>query len=303
MGNNSRFEDEFKASQTYRALKVAKDKINSEEFQNEIHKTINNVAEKIQTNINSTKRDFAAKKQAGNSNFRRPMNTNSKQRKTKQPKVCPEGMMEVRRKSPAPFYAVAAASIIYALIFPLYRIFDYFLFVAICILSGYVASKIFKGKIEYVEKPKEEEKPKSRTGNEQVDALLDEGYKYIDELITANDAIHNETVSAQIERMEQVARRIFEFVEKNPEKAGQIRKFMNYYLPTTLKLLNSYYKLTRQGVKGDNIAESIIEIERVLYTIVKAFERQLDALFQDEAIDVSTDIAVLESMLKQEDLI
>ena len=128
MGNNSRFEDEFKASQTYRALKVAKDKINSEEFQNEIHKTINNVAEKIQTNINSTQRNFAAKKQAGNSNFRRPMNTNSKQRKTKQPKVCPEGMTEVRRKSPAPFYAVAAASIIYALIFPLYRIFDYYSF-------------------------------------------------------------------------------------------------------------------------------------------------------------------------------
>lgn len=288
----NKLEDEFKASQTYKVLKHAQDKLEESDVPQKIGRAIYNTIDQIQNEINDAAKTMPKKENVKVNNV-----------KTKKAKSCPEGMMEVRQKSPAPFYIVALVAIVYALVFPLYRIFDYIAFAVICVLAGILASKTFKGKIVYVEKPKEEEKPKSRTGNEYADAVLNEGYKYIDELNLANDMIEDETVSLQIDRMVDVAKRIFEFVEANPEKAGQIRKFMNYYLPTTLKLLNSYFKLTRQNVDGKNISDTITEIERILYTIVKAFEKQLDALFQDEAIDVSTDITVLENMLKQEDLI
>ena len=75
---------------------------------------------------------------------------------------------------------------------------------------------------------------------------------------------------------------------------------MNYYLPTTLKLLESYDRMSRQDVEGENITQSMEEIERIMHTIVLAFEKQLDALFQDEAMDISADITVLEGMMAQE---
>ena len=89
---------------------------------------------------------------------------------------------------------------------------------------------------------------------------------------------------------------------KGPEKAAEIRRFMNYYLPTTLKLLNSYDKLSRQRVKGENIQKTMFEIEGMMETIAGAFEKQLDSLFDDDALDIAADISVMESILKQEGL-
>lgn len=77
---------------------------------------------------------------------------------------------------------------------------------------------------------------------------------------------------------------------------------MNYYLPTTLKLLNSYDKLSRQRVKGENIQKTMFEIEGMMETIAGAFEKQLDSLFDDDALDIAADISVMESILKQEGL-
>lgn len=146
-----------------------------------------------------------------------------------------------------------------------------------------------------------EEEPAS-TGNEEVDKLMQEGKKYIKQMQEANVAIADEEISAQIDRLEAVTKKIFDYIAENPEKILQIRKFMNYYLPTTLKLLRSYDRLCSQGVEGDNISATMHEIEGMMHTIVIAFEKQLDLLFQDEAMDIATDISVMESMLEQEGL-
>lgn len=150
-------------------------------------------------------------------------------------------------------------------------------------------------------KQEEEEKPAS-TGNKDVDKLIADGNRFIKQMQEANAAIADPEISAQIERLETVSRKIFDFVAQNPEKIPQIRKFMNYYLPTTMKLLRSYDRLGSQGVKGDNISATMHEIEGMMHTIVIAFEKQLDLLFQDEAMDIATDIAVMESMMAQEGL-
>ena len=117
-----------------------------------------------------------------------------------------------------------------------------------------------------------------------------------------NVRIQDKTISEQIDRLEQLSDNIFTHVKKNPDKLPQIRKFMSYYLPTTLKLLNTYADLAEQSVKGQNITATMNKIEAMMDTIVVAFEKQLDSLFGAEALDISTDITVLENMLHREGL-
>ena len=87
-----------------------------------------------------------------------------------------------------------------------------------------------------------------------------------------------------------------------PKKLPQIRRFLNYYLPTTLKILNAYDRMDAAGISGSNIDTTKQKVESMLTTIVQAFDRQLDALFGEEALDISTDITVMENLLAQEGL-
>lgn len=106
----------------------------------------------------------------------------------------------------------------------------------------------------------------------------------------------------KVERLISLTKDIFEHVAKNPEKGTKIRKFMNYYLPTTLKLLDSYVEVASQSVRGKNITATMIRIESIMDTIAIAFEKQLDNLFGADALDISADIMVLEDMLQREGL-
>ena len=96
--------------------------------------------------------------------------------------------------------------------------------------------------------------------------------------------------------------RIFALAQKDPDKKAQLQKFMNYYLPTALKLLNTYASLSGQAVEGTNITEAKHSIERSMDLLVTAFENQLDKLFQADALDVNADIAALEGMLNLDGL-
>ena len=122
------------------------------------------------------------------------------------------------------------------------------------------------------------------------------------ELRELNDQIIDGSISDKTDRITETTAKIFRCVEENPSKLPQIRKFMNYYLPTTLKLLRSYSTLEAQGIRGDNIAEAKKNIDRILGTLSEGFEQQLDQLFKTDAIDISSDIDVLENMLKQDGL-
>ena len=107
---------------------------------------------------------------------------------------------------------------------------------------------------------------------------------------------------ADIDRLEDLSAKIFAQVKSDPSKLPQIRKFMDYYLPTTLKLLNAYDRMGAQGVSGENIDATMQRVESMMGTIVTAFEKQLDMLFGSEAMDISADITVLENMMKREGL-
>ena len=118
----------------------------------------------------------------------------------------------------------------------------------------------------------------------------------------ANDAIPDPVMTAKISRLEDVSARIFALAKKDPDKKAQLQKFMDYYLPTALKLLNTYAQLSAQDVQGTNITEAKQSIERSMDLLITAFENQLDKLFASDALDVSTDIAALEGMLNLDGL-
>ena len=130
----------------------------------------------------------------------------------------------------------------------------------------------------------------------------DEYQKILDELRRVNDEIPDEEMTDKISRLEAVSAKIFEQARTDPDKLPQMRKFMDYYLPTSLKLLNTYAELDKQGIEGENISESKHRIEQTMDTLVKAFETQLDKLFASDALDVSTDIDVMQNMLRADGL-
>ena len=130
--------------------------------------------------------------------------------------------------------------------------------------------------------------------------MIRTGDEYIRTIREANDDIPGEVISEKLDRLEQVVRRIFESVKKHPEQKKEMDKFMDYYMPTTLKLVNAYHEFDALEVKGENITNAMQEIENTHDTISRAFEKLLDDLFQDAAFDVSTDISVLQMMLARE---
>lgn len=138
--------------------------------------------------------------------------------------------------------------------------------------------------------------------NDEVRKTLSSGRKLVAEIKEANIAIPGEEISRKLDRLEEVTEKIFNYVEIHPETCKDIKKFTDYFLPTTLKLLDAYKRLDDQPVQGQNISNAKKEIEKTMDTINIAFENLLDDLFQNMAMDISTDISVLETMLVQEGL-
>ena len=148
------------------------------------------------------------------------------------------------------------------------------------------------------QKPEPEPEPAKKPSPASVKkTYMDELERILNELYQLNEQIEDEAVSARIDRIGTLTAGIFRAVIDNPEREQDVRKFMNYYLPTTLKLLKSYDMLEEQSYQGENILASRRKIESVLDTLIAAFEKQLDRLFQNDALDIATDIDVLETMM------
>jgi len=145
-------------------------------------------------------------------------------------------------------------------------------------------------------KPKRAEPAKSSSDPDNFEAKLRE-------IRALNEAIKDPGVSERIDRIGELTASIFRVVQEKPEHTEEVRKFMNYYLPTTLKLLKSYSLMEQQSYQGENIQNSRKRIEDVLDTLVRGFEQQQDRLFRTEAIDVEADISVLETMMASDGLV
>ena len=145
------------------------------------------------------------------------------------------------------------------------------------------------------EAPAPQAEPQPAPKAQEEDAILAE-------IRAVNDAVANEKVSAQIDQIGTITAKILDYQRSHPDSAPQLHSFLSYYLPTTLKILRAYGQLEAQEVSGANITAAMERIEGMMDKVVEGFEKQLDLLFQGDAMDITADVAVLERMLAKDGL-
>ncbi|MBN1776518.1 MAG: 5-bromo-4-chloroindolyl phosphate hydrolysis family protein [Clostridiales bacterium] len=146
------------------------------------------------------------------------------------------------------------------------------------------------------------EVPVRKTGDSEVDSVLEKGYRTLQQIREENLKIPDALLTDKLNQLEILCGEIFRTVHDKPEKAPQIRKFMEYYLPTTLKIVSTYRVISERGVFGREMAQAKKRIEDALGTVITGCQKLLSKLYQDDVLDITTDIDVLEQMLKRDGL-
>ena len=204
-------------------------------------------------------------------------------------------IIRTEKPSVLPFYAAAAAGLVLCVLLPVYKLWALAVMLAGAAAAFAAARRICPPQVIQREVP-------FHTGVEDVDQMLTDIQQKLDTLHTLNEALPDPQLSAAMDRMERAGRAIIEVVEATPAKAKQIRRFANYYLPDAVHVLEQYAAMARQGVRGENAASVRTEVERNMGVIATAFEHQLDALYASESMDLSADLAVLETLMKNQGL-
>ncbi|MGN0979632.1 MAG: 5-bromo-4-chloroindolyl phosphate hydrolysis family protein [Candidatus Avoscillospira sp.] len=228
-----------------------------------------------------------------------------------------------KKKPVAPIYGFGLAFLIYSLFFNLSG-FGSFIRCIILAAAVYLLLKsIFKKsktdeaepepqpaqekKAEKKPEPKPEPKkpepePVKSTGNPELDAVIRQGRSSVQRIRELNDEIPDYKISAQLKQIEILTASIIDQVEKKEDKLKSVRQFMNYYLPTTIKLLEQYVQMQNVGLKGENIENGMKQIEDMLDKVIVAFQKQLDDLFERDIVDITAEIQVMERMMASQGL-
>ena len=213
-----------------------------------------------------------------------------------------------RKGRKAGIIAAGVTVVLYAMLFPLYRIADFVICGLLALLAGKVIGAMGEG-LDLTTHNKQDQKTQPKpveelplSGNSEADAVIAKGQEMLHTIRAENDAITDEVLSGQMDELERLCVQIFTTVAEKPQKAPQIRKFMNYYLPTTLKMLASYRTMNDRGVSVTDMTEARATTIRGMGMVLTACQKQLDNLYKDTLLDVSTDMDVLEQMLKRDGL-
>ena len=202
---------------------------------------------------------------------------------------------EKRTRPVLPIYLAALVWPVGALLLPAYRLSNLLIIAGLSLAAYGLGNKLCPTRVIRKQVP-------YATGSEDVDAMLSGISANLDKLHALNDAIPDPELSAAMTRMEKAGRSIVAAVEQAPDKARSIDRFARYYLPEVIKLMTTYANMEKNGVKGGNADQILTELRRNAATTAKAFENQLDALYSAEAMDISTDIEVLDGILKSQNL-
>ena len=200
--------------------------------------------------------------------------------------------IEKKVRSGWPMLITAIVIVILGLIFPLYRIWGIIVTALLSVSAFLILRLIFPDKTEKIEV-----KPEYKTGIAELDEALTDADEHLARLRQLNDKIPNERITASIDRMVTAGSSILAELTRKPEKARSMRRFLTYYLPTAVKLMEGYAMQQDVGTSGENLNEIKTRIENNSETIAKSFESSLDSLYANEAVDISSDIAVLDAMV------
>lgn len=219
-----------------------------------------------------------------------------------------------RRRSVGFIYGFAVTWMVMAAFLPMYKLWA--VITALCasiLVSSVIASasgkkaqaEEEKAAAEQREKEKQEAEKAAAAGTSyspEVSAILSEGNRALSEMGRLYMSIKDPEVRGKINEIMRITDKIAQDAISDPSDIPQIKKFMNYYLPTTIKLLNAYDRMSAQGIEGENLDKSMKSINDMLDTAIEAYKKRLDSLFANQALDIETDIQVMNTMLAREGL-
>lgn len=219
-----------------------------------------------------------------------------------------------RRRSVGFIYGFAVTWLVMAAFLPMYKLWA--VITALCasiLVSSVIASasgkkaqaEEEKAAAEQREKEKQETERAAAAGTSyspEVSAILAEGNRALSEMGRLYMSIKDPEVRGKINEIMRITDKIAQDAISDPSDIPQIKKFMNYYLPTTIKLLNAYDRMSAQGIEGENLDKSMKSINDMLDTAIEAYKKRLDSLFANQALDIETDIQVMNTMLAREGL-
>ena len=219
-----------------------------------------------------------------------------------------------RRRSVGFIYGFAVTWLVMAAFLPMYKLWA--VITALCasiLVSSVIASasgkkaqaEEEKAAAEQREKEKQETEKAAAAGTSyspEVSAILAEGNRALSEMGRLYMSIKDPEVRGKINEIMRITDKISQDAISDPSDIPQIKKFMNYYLPTTIKLLNAYDRMSAQGIEGENLDKSMKSINDMLDTAIEAYKKRLDSLFANQALDIETDIQVMNTMLAREGL-
>ena len=213
-----------------------------------------------------------------------------------------------KKKAVKVIYSFTIAWIIAAAFLPLYRIWGLLMAAAV---SAFVAYLLGRSSAQKENNAGREQAAKSSAAPERVekqsygpeiDPIVEEGNRALSEMGRLYMSIKDTEVRKKINELMRITDKITQDAIADPSDIPQIKKFMNYYLPTTIKLLNAYDRMSAQGIEGENLDKSMKNINEMLDAAIEAFKKRLDSLFEDQALDIETDIKVMNTMLAREGL-
>ena len=213
-----------------------------------------------------------------------------------------------KKKAVKAIYGFTVAWIIAAAFLPLYRIWGLLMAAAV---SAFVAYLLGRSSVQKENNAGREQVSKSAAAPERVekksygpeiDPIVEEGNRALSEMGRLYMSIKDTEVRKKINELMRITDKITQDAIADPSDIPQIKKFMNYYLPTTIKLLNAYDRMSAQGIEGENLDKSMKSINEMLDAAIEAFKKRLDSLFEDQALDIETDIKVMNTMLAREGL-
>ncbi|MFT4142945.1 MAG: 5-bromo-4-chloroindolyl phosphate hydrolysis family protein [Mobilitalea sp.] len=200
----------------------------------------------------------------------------------------------MKSKSVMPIYSVGFLWIIYALLFPLYRLTDYFIVVVLSLflylLSAFAVPTLFARKVV----------KDTNTGDTFLDEMLVEALDNVEKIRLIQNTIWKESIRKYIENMMNDTQRIIEYVKKNPDKSNNVSQFFYYYLPETVKIINSYKELETLGQAEENQSMTILKTEEFMSELVMVYHKILDDVYEDKMLETSINIDVMKKMLQQD---
>ena len=216
-------------------------------------------------------------------------------------------------RSLAPLYVFAIIWLFSSVAFPLYELWGILLTLGLCSLGAFIAGKASAKRAMKKEKEAAEaaaakaaaeaaKHPKKKSYGPEVDPILEEGNRALSEMGRLYMSIKDPEVRGKINEIMRITDKITQDAISDASDIPQIKKFMNYYLPTTIKLLNAYDRMSAQGIEGENLDKSMKSINEMLDDAIEAYKKMLDSLFANQALDIETEIDVMNTMLAREGL-